>query len=443
MVTPGVRMRRAGVLVVFLVCITLASLSPVHAASPAAPRAAASPAGVLLVTFDIQVDAGAADYVQRAASVAVSNGYDLVIVMNTPGGLLDSMQAIVSSLGTVQAAGLRVITFVPPNSMAASAGSYIALGSNAIYMGGGSFIGPSTPDVVGGTAEEQAHVEGAMYAYIQSLARDHGFNETAAGNMVLYNQAYAATDAAAVGLITGRQDTLDGVLAAEGLSALPVVPYDEPVYDQFLTFLSNPLVDGLFILVGAVALVLDIFHRTIFLTVVGVVMIALGFLGAQLIGAPLVAMLILIVAAALIFIEIKAGHGMFAGAGILLGLAGTYLLVYGVGWSPTPFGVGQYAVMGIVAGLLVVGFVYLARVRHALMAQPKLVDPTLIVGKTGRTMTDIAPGKDGVANVGAEDWTATADEPIEKGALVRVKSYSDGKVHLERAATAGGAEKAP
>ena len=441
MVTPGERMRYARVLLILLLSVTLVCLPAAHAAPAGVPRAVAAPTGVLLVTFDVQVDAGAADYVQRAAGVAIANQYDLLLVMNTPGGLLDSMQAIVSSLGRVQAAGLRVITFVPPNSMAASAGSYIALGSNAIYMGGGSFIGPSTPEVIGGTPDEQAHVQGAMYAYIQALAQDHGFNATAAGNMVLYNQAYTTSDAADIGLITGREDTQDGVLSAEGLSGLPVVRYDEPVYDQFLTFLSNPLVDGLFILVGAVALVLDIFHRTLFLSVVAVVLIALGFLGAQLIGAPLVAILVLIVAAALIFIEVKAGHGLFAAAGILLGLAGTYLLVYGVEWSPTPFGLGQYVVMGVVAGLLVVGFIYLARIRRALMAEPKLVDPTLIVGKTGRAMTDILPGKDGVANVSAEDWTATADEPIEKGSLVRVKSYSDGRVHLERAPPAGKSDK--
>ncbi len=432
MVTAGERMRCTRFVLTLLLCATVLVLPVSHASSTGTPRTSATPAGVLLVTFNIQVDVGAADYMQRAATVAVDNQYDMVVVMNTPGGLLDSMQSIVSSLGSVEGAGLRVITFVPPNSMAASAGSYIALGSNAVYMGGGSFIGPSTPEVVGGTAEEQAHVQGAMYAYIQALAEDHGFNATAAGNMVLYNEAYTTSDAASVGLITGRQDTLDGVLAAEGLSSLPVVNYGEPVYDQFLSFLSDPLVDGLFILVGAVALVLDIFHRTIFLSVVAVVMIALGFWGAQLIGAPLVAIMVLIVAAALIFIEIKAGHGMFAGAGILLGLAGTYLLVYGVGWSPTPFGLGQYVVMGVVAGLLVVGFIYLAKIRRTLMAQPKLVDPSLIIGKTGRAVTDLAPGKDGVANIGAEDWTATADESIERGALVRVKSYSDGKVHLER-----------
>lgn len=437
-------MRSAHLVFAVLLCVAVASIPLARSAPIAGPRTAAAPAGVLLVTFNIQVDAGAADYMQRAATVAIANQYDMIIVMNTPGGLLDSMQSIVSSIGSVEGQGLRVIVFVPPNSMAASAGSYIALASNAIYMGGGSFIGPSTPEVIGGTPEEQQHVEGAMYAYIQALAGDHGFNATAAGNMVLYNQAYTASEAAAAKLITARQDSLDAVLSSEGLSGLQVFRYDEPIYDQFLSFLSDPLIDGLFILVGAVALVLDIFHRTLFLTVLAVIMIALGFLGAQLIGAPLVAIMVLIVAAALIFIEVKAGHGLFAGTGILLGLAGTYLLVYGVGWSPTPFGWGQYVVMGIVAGILVVGFIYLAKIRRTLMAQPKLVDPTLIVGKTGRAMTDVLPGKDGVANVDAEEWTATADEPIEKGSPVRVKSYADGKVHLEKLQPpqTGGTEKA-
>jgi len=51
-----------------------------------------------------------------------------------------------------------------------------------------------------------------------------------------------------------------------------------------LSFLSDPRVDGLFILVGAVALVLDVFRRTLLLTIVAIAMFALGLLGA-LIGA--------------------------------------------------------------------------------------------------------------------------------------------------------------
>jgi membrane-bound serine protease (ClpP class) len=426
-------MRLASAFVPLLLCVAVAVMALGGSASERAPVAAAAPTGLLLVNFDIQVDVGASDYVARAVDIAIANSQDLVIVMNTPGGLLSEMQKIVASIADVQSHGLRAFTYVPPNDFAASAGSYIALATDAVYMGDGSIIGPSTPIVVGGSPEEQAHVTGAMIAYMQALAQRNGYNVTAATEMVQFNRAFSAVDAVAVGLVTGSSNSLTDVLAALGLSSLPVTTFDEPFYDQFLSFLSNPVVDGLFILIGIVALVLDLFHQTLFLTIVAVIMIALGFLGAQIIGAPLVAIMVLVIAAALVILEVKAGHGMFALSGIVLGLAGTYLLAYGVGWSPSPYGVESYLVLGVAAGLLAVAFVYLAKIRKALMRQPKLVDPGRVVNMTGRAVTDVSPDKDGVVNVGAEEWTATSDALVEKGSLIRVTAYSEGRVHVEKA----------
>jgi len=390
------------------------------------------------VTFNLQVDPGSADYVQRAAQAAIAGNEDLVIVMNTPGGLLDSMIQITSvSIADVQSHGLAVYTYVPPASLAASAGSYIALASNAIYMGNGSIIGPSTPYIIGGSPDQLQHVKNAMINYARSLAQAHGYNPAAAVNMVENNVPYSAADANATGLITGLVDTFPGFLAKVGLSAVPLTDFPEPVFSKFLSFVSDPTVDGLFILIGVIALVLDLFHRTLFVTVVAVILIALGFLGAGLIHASLFGILALIVAAALVFIEVKAGHGYFALSGILLGLAGTYLLAYDLPWTPSPFGGAQYALLGVVAGLMAVAFIYLSRIRRILMRQPKLIDPGLIVNKTGRATTDISPGRDGVANVGSEDWTAVSDESIEKGAWVQVTSYAEGKVHVRRAPATG------
>src|SRR2546422_11255161 len=143
--------------------------------------------------------------------------------------------------------------------------------------------------------------------------------------------------------------SLSDFLTKVGLNGGPVTPFVQPLYDRFLSFVSDPTVDGLFILIGVIALVLDLFHRTLFVTVVAVILIALGFLGAGLIHASLFGILALIVAAALVFIEVKAGHGEFALSGILLGLAGTYLLAYDLPWTPSPFGGAQYALLGVVA----------------------------------------------------------------------------------------------
>ena len=400
------------------------------AASATSPRPLASPAGALLITFDIQVDPGAADYVHRAADAAIASNQDLVIVMDTPGGLLANMKQIVSSIQDVQNHSLAVYTYVPPVAFAASAGSYIALATNAIYMGSGSIIGPSTPFVVGGDPSEQQHVQNAMVAYIRSLAEKNGYNVTAAVDMAQNNTAFSARQAVAAGLVNGTRETLEAFLTAVGLGTATVNRFDEPLYDRFLSFISDPTVDGLFILVGIIALVLDLFHRTLFLSVVAVIFIALGFLGAQIIGASVVGILMLIIAAALVILEVKAGHGFFAVTGIALGLAGTYLLAYNVPYSPSPYGITQYVLLGGTGALLVVAFLYLTRIRHALAAQPKLIDPGKIVNMTGRASTDLVPGKDGVANVGAEEWTAQSDQFIPKGSLILVTGYGDGRIQV-------------
>ncbi len=421
---------------IFVLAVLLGLMVLGPSASARIGQAPSAASGAVVVNFNIQVDPGAADYVQKAASLAITNQQDLIVVMNTPGGLLDSMTAIVSSLQSVEAAGLHVYTWVPPGAMAASAGSYIALASNAVYMANGSFIGPSTPYIIGAAPGETEHVVNAMAAYMETLAVANHYNVSAAVDMVENNTAFTGPQAASMGLVTGIADTYPAFLADVGLSSASLNAYGEPLYDQFLSFLSNPTVDGLFILVGVVALVIDLLHRTLFMTVVGVVLLALGFVGAEIIGASIVGILLLIIGAALIFLEIKAGHGLFALSGVAVGLVGTWMLASGVQYSPSPYGLGTYILMGVVGAITVLGFIYLMKIRASIMAQPKLVDAARVVGMTGRAVTDIAPGHDGVSNVGAEDWTSSSEVPIAKGTIVRVKSYTEGKVCVEPASSA-------
>src|SRR5438034_10296077 len=155
--------------------------------------------------------------------------------MNTPGGLLANMQQIVRSIQDVQDARLAVYTYVPPVALAASAGSYIALATNGIYMGSGSIIGPSTPFVVGGDPSEEQHVQNAMVAYIRSLAEKNGYNVTAAVNMAQNNTAYSAVQATSVVRVTVTCETLDAFLTAVVLGSATITRVDEPLYDRCLS----------------------------------------------------------------------------------------------------------------------------------------------------------------------------------------------------------------
>jgi len=419
---------KAPFMLAFAALLLLSVSAGVHATG--AHSSAAT--GVLVINFDIGVDQGASSYVSSAASIAISNSYDIAIVMNTPGGELEDMLSIVNSIANVESHGLSVYTFVPYEGLAASAGSYIALSTDGIYMANGSFIGPSTPYVVGGTQSEQQHVQNAMIAYMRSLASIHGYNVTAAVNMAANNTAYPASTAIAIGLVTGSAQTFHQFIQKAGLSGLPLHYYSEPMYDQFLSFLSNSTVDGIFLIAGFVAIAIDFLHRTILLTVAGVVLVALGLLGAEAIGAPAVALFIIVVAAILIFLEVKAGHGIFVTAGVLLGLFGTFLLAgNSAGYSPSPYGIYNYMEMGLIGGVLVVCFLYLAKLREAMMNKPKLIDPTRVVGMNGRAVTDIAPGKAGVCNVNSEDWTCFSDTYIQRGSEISVAEYSEGRLKVK------------
>src|SRR3989449_10834386 len=120
-----------GVLTLLLTALTVSA----GTALAVVPRPLASPAGALLGTFHIPVSAGAADYVHRAAQAAIASNQDLVIVMNTPGGLLSNMVQIINSTQAVQNHGLDVYAFAPPAAFAASASRYLTLAANARYLG--------------------------------------------------------------------------------------------------------------------------------------------------------------------------------------------------------------------------------------------------------------------------------------------------------------------
>src|SRR5437879_8004354 len=216
--------RTASVAALGLVAVLLAALAiSAGTASTSPPRLPANPAsGALLVTFDIQVDAGAADYVQRAAQAAIASNQDLVIVMNTPGGLLANMVQIINSTQEVQNHGLAVYTYVRPVGFAASAGIYIALTQNANYMGSGSVIGPSTPSIIGGDPSQVQHVQNFATALMVSLAQAHGYNVTAAIDMAQNNTALSGPEARATRPVTGMAQNFSDFLAKVGLNSAPV-----------------------------------------------------------------------------------------------------------------------------------------------------------------------------------------------------------------------------
>src|SRR5690554_730699 len=139
------------------------------------------------------------DYVVRGIRRAEQEEAGLLILeMDTPGGLMDSMREIIKA---ILASEVPVVTYVAPQgARAASAGTYILYGSHVAAMAPATNLGSATPVQMGGmpgspspdehsaeepaqeaekrrsgTAMERKVLEDAV-SYIRGLADRHGRN---------------------------------------------------------------------------------------------------------------------------------------------------------------------------------------------------------------------------------------------------------------------------
>jgi membrane-bound serine protease (ClpP class) len=405
--------------VLFLVVLTSFLSVP---AEPVNAQTSQSP--VVVADFNVPVDPGSAAFMNRVVSTAQSQkAKAIVIEMNTPGGLLSDMLSIVSSISTANQSGIPTYTYIIPNGLGASAGSYIAMACNRILMGPGSEIGPSTPIVVGGSALEQNHTQAAMLDYLTSLAETWGRNTTAVFYMVQADEAFSANEAVAIHVANGRASSLEDALNSLGLSLNPQENLSENLYEQILSVLSNTILDGVLFLIGVIAIVIDVYHPTIILTVVGVLAIIAGLIGAEIIDASWLGIVILVIAAALIFLELKLGHGYALIAGVILGAIGIVYLSFGLQYSPSPVtGVAEVELALLVVFGVIVGL-YIRWIIKPLRRRSKLTGPEAILGKIGVAVSDLKPK--GEVRVAGEIWRAeSVSGEILKGERVKVKALN-------------------
>lgn len=417
------------VLVFFLFLLSVPLLLSNFDRSPTIVASAQSGAGktVVVIEMDVPIDQGATSLTARAINSAeADNAAAVIINMNTPGGSLGDMISIVDSINS---STVPVYTYVGNDSGATSAGSYIAMATEKIFMGPGSQIGPSTPYILGGgTALEQNHTTEYAVSFMQALAQAHGRNVTAVTQMALYNVAYSYSDALMYHVADASSNSLPQTIALLNLTGANVISVSESPTEQLVSLLSDSTVDGIIIILGIVAIVIDFLHPTVVLSIAGAVLIALGIIGTEAIengngsSAIAVPLVLFAMSAALIVLELKTGSGFMLLAGVVVGIIGTILLTYQVPYSPSPFGDVQYVELGvflIIGGLLAL---YVRWVGRAIRQKP-FTGPESLIGTTGIATSDLAPA--GSVAVDGIVWEArTLGPSISKGANVKVISRS-------------------
>jgi len=406
-----------------LLGLLLVTLAAFIAAAPLTHASPGQSSGqVVMVNFDVTVDLGSSTMVQRAVTTAeLTHAKAIVIVMNTPGGYLSDMLNIVNYIEQAQADGIPVYTYVPPDGMAASAGSYIAMATNSIIMANGTFIGPSTPIVVGGTPLEQNHTEDAMIAFMEGLASRWGRNATAVEIMVVSDKAFTAQQALQYHIINGVANSLQQAMEDWGIANYTQVWASENLYEQFLSVLTNPTVDGILMTLGFFLILIDLYHPTLALSAVGVVAIVLGLVGAEVVGASIIGITLILIGAAIMLLEVKMGHGFAMIAGAAVAALGVYLLALNIPYITTSAPTAPKYVLADVS-IAVVGAVlglYIRWIAAPMKRRKPMAGPESLIGDVGVALTDLSPT--GEVKVQGIVWKArAASGNIKAGEQVRV-----------------------
>ncbi len=416
---------------------------------PARAQTCTSQSGWYVASLNQNIDPGSADFLSSAVSNAeAACAGHFVLVLQTNGGDGGSMESMVNSISSYQQWGGNFSTLVAPQGgFAFSAGSYIAEASTKIYMVPGTTIGSATPIVSGiPTGEENTTLRkdiSAFTSYMQTLTLANGRNATATGLMVTLGRSYTFSQALQEHVVDQvlTSTSVSGALSELGVPAS--TPIDTPgIRSTLISILSDPNVSGLLFLVGVFAVLADIYHPTIVLSIVGVVIIALALFGLGLFGASPLAIFLMIVGAAFIFLEVKTQHGISAAIGVIIFVVGFLLVLEfppGSASNPSLPGVTfsgisglTYALIAALAVGIVVASLYLRSIREGLMNRPRVNDPATRVGKEGVMETDLTAGKKGVALVGAEQWSVISQQDLRKGDAVKVKEVRGLELVVEK-----------
>ncbi|RMI02654.1 NfeD family protein [Stutzerimonas nitrititolerans] len=228
-----------------------------------------------------------ADYVIRGLQQAEQDAAQLVVLqLDTPGGLDDSMRAIIQA---ILASPVPVASYVSPSgARAASAGTYLLYASHVAAMAPGTNLGAATPVQLGaptgapqpekGESEQQAggdamsrkQVNDAA-AYIRGLAQLRGRNAEWAEQAVREAVSLSASEALELKVIDYLAADLPGLLiqldgqtlqTSTGERQLqtanaPLVHHEPDWRVRLLAVITNPSVALILMMIGIYGLIFE------------------------------------------------------------------------------------------------------------------------------------------------------------------------------------------
>ena len=386
------------------------------------------------------VSAGQLD---RAIAQANADGAQALLVeMNTPGGMLDSMRAMI---GAILNSRVPVIVYVgPAGARAGSAGFYLLESADVAAMAPGTNAGAAHVVSELGKIDdtEMQKIENDAEALLRSYVSKRGRNAEAAAAAAASSRSYTAeealdqhlidvianNDAALLASLDGRTITRnDGSKLTLHLAGARIKLLKPTLREELLGWLVNPNV-ALLMLVGGALLIYLEFNTpgTIVPGALGTLMVLLAIFGLDLLPIRYTAVLLLVAALVLLVLEAKVGgHGALAIAGILCLTFGTLTLVA----APVPeMGVSPWVAISVSVAFGAITW-FLVRLAVRARKRKSRIGADAMLGSPATAMEALAPK--GHVLVEGEIWQAVAKAPVARGTRLRVVGHEQLLLQVE------------
>ncbi|MBZ5542454.1 MAG: nodulation protein NfeD [Acidobacteriia bacterium] len=399
---------------------------------------------VVVLTLDEMIHQVSAEYIIRGIKLANETQADAVLIeMDTPGGLNNSMRAIIQAIFDSR---VPVITYVAPSgASAASAGFFILLAGDAAVMAPGTTSGAAHPVVIGGvqigkTMEEK--IENDAASYIRSIADKRGRNAKLAEEGVRQSRSFTEKEALEDHLIDAIASTPQDVLAQlEGrtikrvndttitlhLAGAALVPHVMTRRERLFSWIADPNIAFLLGALGVACLYVEFTHPGLIAPgVVGAVAIVLALFAFNLLPINTLGVILILLALVLFALEVKiTSHGALAAGGILAMVIGALILVD----SPWPEArIRLSTALGVTLPLAAITIILL-RLAVAAKRRKAVTGEAAMIDSTGIAQTDLDPM--GKVLVRGEIWDAHATTKIPRGGRIRVRKIAGLTLEVE------------
>jgi membrane-bound serine protease (ClpP class) len=337
--------------------------------APAAPR-------ILEVAIASSISPVQAEHLASAMNTVAEEGFDLLLIrLDTPGGLGESMRQMVKSILNAPA---PVIVWVGPSgARAASAGVFLVAAANVAAMSPQTTIGAASPvNADGGDLGEtmSKKVINDMKSLLKGIAASRNRNVPWYLDAVEESVSVTAEEAILLRVVdllaVDRDDLLDqigrkGVATAKGMlkfdaASARVVPFEQGFRYGFLSWLLDPQIAYMLLLGGMAGLFFELATPGAVLPgVLGGLSLLLGLYAMSILPTNAAGLLLLLFGLVLFILEIHiVSYGLLSVAAVVSLFVGSIILFPESGAQGLPLSTIFITVIGV--SLLIGGAILLA-----------------------------------------------------------------------------------